>query len=139
MSKQETLDTIWEVPDDLWEEIKPLIKELDPPKPTGRKRQDPRKMLNAMIFRMRTGCHWNKLPAYLGDDSTIHRTLQRWERVGLFGRIWEHIQSRCDELGGVDWEWQSADTSMGKARLGGMQLAGTRLTEGSLARSAASL
>ena len=58
MSKQDKLETIWEVPDDLWEEIEPLIRQLDPPKPTGRKRQDPRKMLNAIIFRMRSGCQW---------------------------------------------------------------------------------
>ena len=31
MSKQNGLDTIWEVPDDLWEEIEPLIRQLDPP------------------------------------------------------------------------------------------------------------
>ena len=42
MAKQELLDTLWEVPDDLWAEIAPLIAELDPPKSTGRKRQDPR-------------------------------------------------------------------------------------------------
>ena len=125
MAKQELLDTLWEVPDDLWEEIAPLIAELDPPKSMGRKRQDPRRMLNGIIFRLRSGCQWNQLPRSLGDDSTIHRTFQRWEQIGLFSRIWERVQSRCAELGGVDWEWQSADGAMGKARLGGMALGGT--------------
>ncbi len=37
----------------------------------------------------------------------------------MFARIWERIQSRCAELDGVDWEWESADAAMGKARLGG--------------------
>ena len=105
MAKQGLLDTLWEVPDDLWEEIAPLIAELDPAKTTGRKRQDPRRMLNGIIFRLRSGCQWNQLPRSLGDDSTIHRTFQRrtfqrwtfqrWEQVGLFLRIWDHIQSRC--------------------------------------------
>ena len=125
MAKQELLDTLWEVPDDLWAEIAPLIAELDPPKSMGRKRQDPRRMLNGIIFRLRSGCQWNQLPRSLGDDSTIHRTFQRWERIGLFSRIWERVQSRCEELGGVDWEWQSADGAMGKARLGGMPSGGT--------------
>ena len=136
MSKQDSLETIWEVPDNLWEEIEPLIRQLDPPKPTGRKRQDPRKMLNAIIFRMRSGCQWNKLPSNLGDDSTVHRTFQRWESAGVFPCIWAAIQSRCEELGGVDWEWQSADASMGKARLGGMQSVAIRPTEGSREPSA---
>jgi hypothetical protein len=76
-------------------------------------------MLNGTICRMRSSCQWKQLPQELGDDSTIHRTFQRWEACGLFPRIWAIIQSRCDELGGVDWEWQSADTALGKARLGG--------------------
>jgi putative transposase len=119
MEKGEELDTIWKVPDDLWEEIEPIILELDPPKPTGRKRAHPRVMLNGIIYRMRSSCQWNQLPQELGDDSTIHRTFQRWEAGGLFPRIWTIIQSHCEELGGVDWEWQSADTALGKARFGG--------------------
>lgn len=119
MEKSEQLDTIWEVPDDLWEEIEPIIAEFDPPKDTGRKRSNARMMLNGIIYRMRSGCQWNQLPKDLGDDSTIHRTFQRWESCGLFPRIWAVIQSYCDELGGVDWEWQSADAAMGKARMGG--------------------
>ena len=37
MGKRETPPTIWEVPDDLWERIEPVISELDPPRPKGRK------------------------------------------------------------------------------------------------------
>ena len=35
MGKSETLPTIWEVPDDLWERIEPVILELDPPRRRG--------------------------------------------------------------------------------------------------------
>ena len=84
MGKQETLETIWEVPDELWERIEPIILEEDPPKARGRKRSDPRQMLNGIIFRLRSGCQWNRLPKELGDDSTIHRTFQRWVGTGVF-------------------------------------------------------
>ena len=77
MGKQETLETIWEVPDELWERIEPIILEEDPPKARGRKRSAPRQMLNGIIFRLRSGCQWNRLPKELVDDSTIHRTFQR--------------------------------------------------------------
>ena len=137
MSRQDVLDTIWEVPDDLWIEIEPLIEELDPPKATGRKRADARKMLDAIIFRMRSGCQWNRLPKCLGDDSTIHR-FQRWESSGVFPQVWAVIQVHCDELGGVDWEWQSADAAMGKARLGGMRSDVIRQTEANLEPNAVS-
>ena len=56
MGKQETLETIWEVPDELWERVEPIILEEDPPKARGRKRAAPRQMLNGIIFRLRSGC-----------------------------------------------------------------------------------
>ena len=117
--KQETLETIWEVPDELWERIEPIILEEDPPKARGRKRSDPRQMLNGIIFRLRSGCQWNRLPKELGDDSTIHRTFQRWVGTGVLHRMWGALVEGCEELDGVDWEWQAADGAMGKARFGG--------------------
>ena len=119
--KREALPTIWEVPDDLWEQIHPVILEMDPPKSTGRKRVHPRRILDAIIFRMRTGCHWNRLPSHLGDDSTIHRAFQRWVELGVLERIRSMLIEECQELGAVEWQWQAADCGMGKARFGGIQ------------------
>ena len=122
MGNRETLPTIWEIPDDLWERIEPVILMLDPPKGKGRKRVDQRKMLEGIIFRMRSSCQWNRLPKELGDDSTIHRTFQRWVERGVLEGVWAVLIEGCGELDGVDWEWQSADCSMGKARFGGALL-----------------
>ena len=119
MVEGKPLPAIWDVPDDLWARIDPVILQLDPPKARGRKRTDQRKMLEGIIFRMRSGCQWNHWPKELGDDSTIHRTFQRWVGCGVLAGIWAALIEECQELGGVDWEWQSADCSMGKARLGG--------------------
>ena len=85
----------------------------------GRKRADPRQMLNGIIFWLRSGCQWNRLPKELGDDSTIHRTFQRWVELGVLRRMWGALVEGCEELGSVDWEWQAADGAMSKARLGG--------------------
>ena len=113
------LPTIWRVPDDLWERIEPLLSELDPPKATGRPRIDARAALDAILYRMRSGVQWNQLPATFPDDSSVHRTFQRWRRLGVFDRIWAAVLAECEELGGVDWEWQAADTVRAVARLGG--------------------
>lgn len=124
--------TIWEVSDELWVVLAPLIAAVDPPKPTGRRRVDARAILTAILFRMRSGCQWNQLPERFPDDSTVHRTFQRWVRLGLFERLWAVLLERCDELGGVDWEWQAADGAMGKARMGGTSSAPTRPTAASV-------
>ena len=119
-------DTIWEVPDALWERIEPLIREAYPPKPTGRPRADLRRVIDGIIFRLRSGCQWNKLPQCFGDDSTVHRWFQRWCQDGFFEQLWAVLLAECEELGGVDWEWQSADAAMGKARFGGAMSAAIR-------------
>jgi putative transposase len=121
MGKRDELGTIWEVPDDLWTEVKRVLDEVDPdPKGRhGRPRIDPRRALNGIIFRMRTSCHWNRLPKEFGDDSSVHRTFQRWVNRGVFERVWALLIERCDGLGAVRWEWQAADGVMGKARSGG--------------------
>jgi putative transposase len=114
------LATIWTVSDELWQVIAPILAALDPPKRTGRPRVDARRTLEAIIYRMRSGCQWNQLPERFPDDSSVHRTFQRWVRLGVFERIWATLVAACEELGGVDWEWQAADGMMGKARLGGI-------------------
>jgi putative transposase len=113
------LATIWEVSDDLWKTIESVVAELDPRAETGRPRVDERAALNGIIYQMRSGCQWNHLPGDFGDDSSVHRQLQRWVSKGIFERIWATLVECCDELGGVSWDWQSADGSMGKARFGG--------------------
>tara|TARA_B100001971_G_scaffold183812_1_gene182051 strand:+ start:74 stop:487 length:414 start_codon:yes stop_codon:yes gene_type:complete len=115
----ETLPTVWRVPDDLWAQIRPILDASDPPKATGRPRVPLRLVLDTLIYRLRSGCQWNQLPQDLADDSTAHRTLQRWVALGIWDRLWATIQTACAELGGVDWAWQAADAMLGKARMGG--------------------
>jgi putative transposase len=113
---------LWALPDDLWGRVEWLLNKFDPPKLRGRKRAPARPILDGLIYHFRTGCQWNQIPDVYGDDSTIHRAFQRWVKIGLFEMIWSLLLAECDELGLVEWEWQAADGSMGKARNGGDQI-----------------
>ena len=120
MSDKNDIPTIWEVSDDLWTRIEPILRDAWPRKSRrGRQHADWRKCLNGIIYHMRTGCQWNRLPKEFGDDSTVHRWFQRWCQNGVFRRIWALLVAECDELGAVYWDWQSADGALGKARFGG--------------------
>jgi len=110
------LPTIWNVPDPLWALIEKVLTVYDPPARTGRKRSDPRRAFDGIIFRMRTGCQWNHLPPEFGDDSSVYRAFCRWEDRGIFDILWAILLTKCDDLRGVDWQWQSADGSLGRAR-----------------------
>ena len=115
------LPTIWEVSDELWDIVQSILDELDPPAETGRPRTGQRAALNGIIYRMRSGVQWNQLPRRFGDDSSVHRTMQRWIARGVFKLLWAVLLENCEELGAVDWQWQSADGAMSKARLGGIK------------------
>src|SRR6266446_10677744 len=119
--KLKPLPTIWEVPDELWQRILPILQEFWPTKPTGRRVANWRGALNGIIFRMRTGCQWDQLPHKFGPKSTVHDWFQRWCHGGIMQRIWAELAAACDELGAVDWQWQSADGRLGKARFGGQK------------------
>lgn len=117
--KARPLPTIWEVPDALWGRILLILQEFWPRKPTGRHVANWRNALNGIIFRMRSGCQWDRLPRRFGPKSTVHDWFQRWCAGGVMQRLWKELVAECDELKAVDWQWQSADGQLGKARFGG--------------------
>jgi putative transposase len=114
--KSKPLGTIWEIPDAMWERILPILLKFWPKKPTGRRTANWRAALNGIIFRMRTGCQWEQLPRKFGPKSTVHDWFQRWCAGGVMQQIWAVLVAECDEVGAVDWRWQSAGG--GQARLG---------------------
>ena len=114
---RETLPTIWEVSDAMWGNVfLPLLSHLDPPSRMGRPRIDQRKACDGIIYRLRTGCQWNALPREFGDDIRVYRTFRRWESQGIFDTLWAVLLYSCEDLGGVDWQWQAAEGCLGKAR-----------------------
>jgi transposase len=123
--ESKALETVWRTPDELWEQLEPVIRMKDPPNRKGRKRVAPRLVLDTLIHRLRSGCQWNHLPDDLADDSSAHRTLQRWQERGVFDAIWALLVESCaapnGHPGGVDWEWQAADGALGKSRFGGIK------------------
>lgn len=113
------LPTIWKLPDELWERIEPILLRRYPVAPTGRPRADLRLVLDGVIYRMRSGVQWNRLPRSFGADSTVHGWFQRFVADGVLEEVWAALAGECDGLDAVLWEWQAADGVMGKSRFDG--------------------
>jgi transposase len=111
----------WRTPDALWAEIEPLLPPRKPhPLGCHNPRVDDRRAMDAIFFRLRTGCQWNALSATgLCSSSSAHRRFQEWRAAGVFLALWRRGLTEYDALQVLDWSWLAADAAMTKAPLGG--------------------
>src|SRR3954462_1961980 len=74
-----------DVTDEQWAVIEPHLP-IDPG--GGRPRKtDPRDVLDAIFYILRTGCQWRYLPIDFPPQSTVWRSFDRWRRDGTRDRI----------------------------------------------------
>jgi putative transposase len=119
VSNKIALPVIWQIPDDLW---RCILMMLPPEKPRGSCGRPPlsyRRVLNGILYVLRTGCQWNAVPRRYGSGSSIHRYFQAWVALGIFRRIWALVLQSYDKQCRIGWDWQSCDGTMLKAPLGG--------------------
>ena len=76
--------------DEQWERIGPLLS-----KGTGRPPQvDRRKVVDAILYLVRTGCQWRYLPDSFPNYSTVHSCYRRWRLDGTLDRLHEALRRR---------------------------------------------
>jgi len=119
MSKRRQPARSWRVSDELWERVEPLLPRYRPSQGGGRPRADRRRVLDGILYVLRTGCQWKAAPRDFGSSSTLHAYFQEWTETGVFFRLWKQALREYDALQGIDWGWQSLDGAMTKAPLGG--------------------
>jgi len=119
LAKRKKQAPSWRVPDELWERVEPLLPEYRKSRWGGRPRADQRRVLDGILYVLRTGCQWKAVPREFGSGSTLHDYFQEWAEQGVFFRLWREALREYDALEGIDWGWQSLDGAMTKAPLGG--------------------
>ena len=91
------------ISDALWERIEPLLPPEISQTSGGRPRMDNRKVMEAILYVLRTGCKWNSLPRSLGATSTVRRRFLEWRETGMFQRMWQAGVLTYDELRMAVW------------------------------------
>src|SRR5438132_4851574 len=94
----------YQIPDEMWAEIEPLLPAPKPKKKPGRPRMSDRVAMNAIFYLLRTGCQWNALPRSLGAYSTVHDRFQEWREAGVFEALWREGLLQYDEKKGREGE-----------------------------------
>ena len=73
-----------EITDKAWERMAPLLPENGQ---RGGQWQDHRKVVNGILWKLRTGAPWRDLPERYGPWQTCYDRLVRWRRDGIWDRL----------------------------------------------------
>jgi hypothetical protein len=127
---EDTLPTIWEVPDALWERfLVPLLAQFDPLPRWADREPIPRKCLDGNPLPCPNRLPVEPTAGEVRQRCHVHRTLKRWEDKGIFDKLWALLIYHCEELSAVHWEWQAADGCLNKARFIGKKGAKAHRTQ----------
>src|SRR5438270_6001939 len=106
-----------DVTDEQWARIKGLI----PVYPGGRPRTtDPRDVVDAIFYLLRTGCQWRYLPKDFPPKSTVWRYFDEWRHNGTLENIHDRLREKVRQKAKprrprrtASIDSQSVDTSSG--------------------------
>jgi putative transposase len=120
MATATSVETIWHVPDDLWNLIAPLLGPEKVPGTPGRPAFPFRRIFDGILYVLRTGCQWSAIPRErFTAQSTVWGRFKQWSEAGVFEQAWALVLEYYDLTLGIDWKWQALDGVITKAPLGG--------------------
>src|SRR5712691_10696191 len=73
----------YELTDYEWAAIKPML----PNKPRGVRRVNDRRVLDGILWVLRSGAPWRDLPNAFGPYTTCYNRFVRWRRAGVWAKI----------------------------------------------------
>ena len=84
----------YEIDDTQWAKLQPYLGNT--PKKTGRPQADNRKLLNGVLWILRTGAPWRDLPEYYGPWQTVYKRFAQWEKDGKLKAMFENLRQNPD-------------------------------------------
>ena len=104
-----------------WQRIAKFIpKPKAQPGKSGRPPQNPRDVLNGILWILRTGAQWSELPRRYPPKSTCHRYFQQWNKSGVFAKILTALAMDLKKRGGIDIREGFIDGTFAPAKKGAM-------------------
>jgi putative transposase len=85
--------------DEQWEVLRPLI-EIDYRGPGRPRTLDLREVVNALLYLVRTGCHWEMLPKDFPHRSSVRYYFDKWTHDGTWFLLNERLCQQVREQAG---------------------------------------
>lgn len=96
-----------------WARLQPLLPPEQPS--TGRPNLDHRRIINGILWILRTGAPWHDLPERYGTRGTVSSRFYRWRKAGIWDRIFADLQAQADMDGTLDWTLHFVDSTIVRA------------------------
>lgn len=100
--------------DEQWEAIRSVI-----PRPENRRGlpRQPRRLLNGMLWILRTGAPWRDLPDRYGPWKTVWCRFVLWRETGVLDDLKGELLKQLNDAGKIDWDlWCIDGTSVRASR-----------------------
>ena len=104
--------------DQQWEKIAPLLPRLRKNPRGGRPWADNRRVLEGILWILRTGARWQELPERYPSPSTCWRRLKQWAERGIWLQVWRTFLRELNERRQLDWSEAFIDGSFAPAKKG---------------------
>lgn len=104
-----------------WSVIEPHIPvPTNDPRNGGRPRHEARRVLEGIMWVLKTGARWRDMPRISGRPSyqTCHRIFQRWRKQGVFSVILESLSWELSDKGKLFLSECFVDATFSSAKKG---------------------
>lgn len=109
-----------------WEYVRPFVEweqqQRQRPDRRGGRWSDARRVLDGVLWILRTGAAWHDLPERYGSYQTCHRRFQYWQRGGVLDGILWALAEDLLARGQLGLEETFIDASFMGAKKGAMEL-----------------
>src|SRR6266849_4846054 len=87
----------FDLSDEEWALIAPVLPGGDGTPRVGRPTQEDRRVLDGIFYILRTGAPWRDLPERYGPYTTVYNRFNRWAKAGIWLRIFEALAAKSPQ------------------------------------------
>jgi putative transposase len=115
--------SIYRMPGKLWKFLKKHLPKKPKVRKPGRPPVNNRDVLDGIWHVLWTGCQWKSIEKewFKVSSSVLHERFQTWQANGLFALLFKKMVKYYARERKIGWKWQSVDSMMSPAPLGGSQ------------------
>jgi len=112
----------WELTDEQWLIVEPVLRGARRPDNRGRPWHDTRAVMNDVFWVLGTGAQWRELPEKYPPFQTCHRRFQQWVRSGKLEEALRLLARQLHEQGKLNLEEAFVDATFASAKKGALPL-----------------